>query len=362
MARALVREHNQNLKNFLINGDMRFMQRGSQSVGTGSTNTYCLDRFVFTKNTGTSTHQMNQSGLVPSSAEVATATGQPYTYVNSLLLSNTVAEAAIAAGEYAAIGQYIEGYKIRDLLGKPLTLSFWVRAYLTPGTYCIALSNSAYTSSYVAEYTINAINTWEYKTITIPAIVTGTWLTDNSAGLRVFWTLACGSTFQTTAGTWNAGNYLGTSNQVNALLSTSDAFRITGTMLSVGSSPAPFRLAADTHEQELALCQRYYEKSYAIDVSPGTATNTDMVESSANSGGHQRDTVVFKVNKRSALGITFYSTQNANQPGKIYNASTGLDVTASSLTNGTARATIFTAGITAANDLRYHWVVDAEIT
>jgi hypothetical protein len=56
------------------------------------------------------------------------------------------------------------------------------------GTFGGALVNSAQNRSYPFTYTISAANTWEQKSVTIAGDTTGTWTTDNSAGLGIFWT------------------------------------------------------------------------------------------------------------------------------------------------------------------------------
>ena len=65
-----------------------------------------------------------------------------------------------------------------------------------------------------------------------------------------------GSTYTNTAGSWAAGDYYGTSNQVNLMATLNNTFYITGIQFEVGDKATPFehRLYAD----ELRRCQRYY--------------------------------------------------------------------------------------------------------
>lgn len=230
-------------RNKIINGKMDISQRGT-SFGTASLDgSYTLDRWVV-GNLSAATFTVSQQlgvGNLQNCARVVVGTP----------------DASIAAGDQAIFQQSIEGFNAFDLIGTTFTISFWVRSSVT-GTYCIALRNSAFDRSYIATYTVNAVDTWEYKTVTVanglPASG-GTWNFTNGAGLRVAWTLACGSTFQTTAGAWQTGNFVGTSAQANFLATGSNTFQLTGVQLEVGPVATPFEHRP--YGAELALCQLY---------------------------------------------------------------------------------------------------------
>ncbi|WP_143435966.1 hypothetical protein [Hydrogenophaga sp. IBVHS1] len=169
------------------------------------------------------------------------------------------ADASVAAGDEAKIRQVIEGYNARDLIGRTFTLSFWVRSSKT-GTHCVAFKNAGADRTYVATYTVSAADTWEKKSVTVTGglITAGTWNWTTGVGLNVDFTLVCGSTFQTTAGAWQTGNFVGTSGQVNCLDNPSNLFAITGVQLEVGAVASPFEHRLYGHE--LALCHRYFQR------------------------------------------------------------------------------------------------------
>ena len=177
-----------------------------------------------------------------------------------LSLAVTTADTSIAASDFFLNGQFIEGlnaasFGFGQAGSRNVTLSFWVKGTKT-GIHCVSIANSAANRSYVAEYTIVASNTWEYKTITIPVDTSGTWLYDTGIGVRLNFMLMAGTNFHATANTWTAGTYTATANQVNALDSTANTFKIALVQLEAGSSATEFE-----HRQygtELALCQRYY--------------------------------------------------------------------------------------------------------
>ena len=235
------------LRNKIINGNMRIAQRGTSTTGVSTNSTFIVDRF--------------RTGGQVTSAVVTTsqASDGPNTNLGqSARVTVTTADNAVAAGDVFGIVQVIEGYNIVGLFGNTFTLSFWVRSSKT-GTHCVRLTNSAPDRIYIAEYTVIAANTWEYKTITVSGGLTtaGTWDLATGTGLNVGWALMVGSTFQTTAGAWQTGNFWGTANQVNCLDTLGNIFAITGVQLEAGPVATPFEQRP--YGMELALCQRYYE-------------------------------------------------------------------------------------------------------
>lgn len=175
----------------------------------------------------------------------------------SVKIDPTTADASIAAGQFVFFEQRVEGYDFLDIAQRSFTYSFWARHPKT-GTYCVSFRNSVPDRSYVAEYTCSAANTWEYHVINVPASPSaGTWDYGNGIGLSVSWCLACGSTFQTTAGAWQTGNYLATANQVNAVDTVLGATYIADPKLEVGD----YDTSRETLDiaSEVQRCERRYE-------------------------------------------------------------------------------------------------------
>ena len=181
-------------KNRIINGGMVIDQRGSASSpinNSASVNTYITDRFAL-------------YGTIATKMSGQQSTTTTTNFVNSLLITSSAATTP-AAGDAYGVRQIIEGTNIGDLNwgtanASTVTLSFWVRSSIT-GTYALSLFNrDSPNRSYVATYTINSANTFEYKTITIAGDTTGTWLTTTGQGIQVWWDLGSGSNLNTTAG------------------------------------------------------------------------------------------------------------------------------------------------------------------
>jgi len=233
------------LRNKIINGKMDISQRGA-SFATAASGAYTLDRWVSSYST-TGVVTITQQADAPASNE----------FQNSLRIAVTTADTSIAASENLGIFQNIEGFNVRDLIGKTFTLSFWARSSKT-GIHCVSFRNTGSDRSLVAEYTVNAANTWEFKTVAVTGGLptAGTWNWTNGMGVSVGFSLACGSTFQTTPGAWQTGNFLATVNQVNCLDTVGNIFAITGVQLEVGDVATAFE-----HRPipvELAMCQRYF--------------------------------------------------------------------------------------------------------
>ena len=235
------------MRNRIINGGMDIAQRGTSFAAIANLN-YSLDRWRWAQD-GAMVCTVSQSTDVPNN-----------TFQSSYKADVTTVDSSIAAGDFALVSQAIEGYNVRDLIGTTFTLSFWVKSPKT-GTHCVSLRNTGIPDrSFVKEYTIISANSWEYKTLTVTGglITAGTWNWTNGLGLDITFTLACGSTFHTTADAWQTGNFLATANQVNVMDNTANDFFITGVQLEPGAVATPFERRL--YGLELLLAQRYYFK------------------------------------------------------------------------------------------------------
>ena len=245
-------------KNYIINGDFKVNQHNSNTVVdiTGGGVFPCDRFFGLGTQPGKITAQIRVSGAVP----------MGHAKFEKCLQVMTVSGYSPNSGENFGIVQKIEGLSTANLRfgsirAKTITLSFWVRSSVI-GLHSVSFKNSENNRCYVATYTINSADTFEYKTITIQGDTTGTWVYDNGVGLGVFFSMASGSSFSTpTPNQWVSGNFNTTTGCVNDIATTGNNFYITGVQLEEGSVATPF-------EQrpiglELSLCKRYYEKGRA---------------------------------------------------------------------------------------------------
>jgi hypothetical protein len=249
-------------RNRIINGAMMIDQRNAgASITPSVSGTYALDRWRCGLSAA-SKFSVQQSSIAPSG------------FTKSTLITSTSAY-TVGALEQFQYSQNIEGYNIADLgwgtaSAATVTLSFWVRSSLT-GTFGLAIRNSDSTRIYCPTYTINAANTWEQKSVTIAGDTTGTWATDNTGGLILYFNLGMGSSYQGTANVWQTGTYYGPTGATNLVSTNGATFYITGVQLEKGSTATSFDYRP--YGTELNLCQRYFVK-FSAPVLRGSANNS----------------------------------------------------------------------------------------
>jgi hypothetical protein len=304
-------------KNRIINGAMVIDQRNAGASVTGSTsNPYSVDRWqIVSSQNSKYTAQQNAGSVTP-----------PAGFTNYLGITSSSAYSVLTA-DYFAVQQIIEGYNVADLAwgtasAATVTLSFWVRSSLT-GTFGGAFKNSAGNRSYPFTYTISAANTWEQKFVTVAGDTTGTWLTNNGNGCNVIFGLGTGSTYSGTANTWAGTNYVQPTGTVSVVGTNGATFYITGVQLEKGSTATSFDYRP--YGTELALCQRYYQKSYAIESPPGSATTLNMAGTSISGpsgAGNYIGTVYFVQTMRTTPTVSYWDG-NGNASRVSYVPSAG---------------------------------------
>jgi len=301
-------------KNVIINGGFDIWQRRIlyAAIPHGG---ITADRFVQGVSAGNTVWQQEQSTDIPNNR---------CTY--SLKISCNNGDTALEASDVDHLRYAVEGYDLAKLIDKEVTLSFWVKSSLI-GIYCAAfIANDAV--SYVAEYTINVANTWEFKTVTLTLNQTAqAWNRTNGCGVKIRWTFRAGSTYQTTANAWNAGNFMATANQVN-FAAAANTFYLTQVQLEPGSVATPFEFRP--YQQELVLCMRYYR---TIRCYPALAMNTTTVACLSPLSPPMRTTPTLSIS--AALVFTNYAADYTQSSANILNsyvAADSLGFTANNLT------------------------------
>jgi hypothetical protein len=280
MPRSLVKTVGISQRNHIINSNFDFWQRGT-SFTQGQK--YTADRFWQDTNNLTTLSQ--QSSTPP---------------VNSTFY----ARCSVTTGPgLIALYQGLEYRDVEKLHGKTVVFSVLIRRNAThsSGNFAIRIQTSA---------TPNAINTGmaniASSDVPVSSVTTGTGTSD--------WTrLTVTATIPDGTNGLRFGVYPDANNATGAYWETAQWSVNEGTIV------APFELAGINTANELALCQRYYEKSYSIDTSPGTDTYTGIEVASTNTDGSTGRFVIqnaFKVTKRiTPSTISIYS--KAGTPNRI---------------------------------------------
>jgi len=301
-----------NAQPLIINGDMAVAQRTSSGTSLASVSSganYVSDRFGFNPAT---------AGTWTISQEAITS-GSPFDngFRTAFKADNTTANGSLSAGSSLQFTQKIEAQDLQVLKygssnAEKMTLSFWIKATKT-GTNVIEIYGHDSGRSVSVAYTVSTTDTWEKKTVAIPADTGGTINNDSGAGLEIIWWLVAGTNF--TSGSlqtsWGANTATARAvGQVNNADSTSNNVHITAVQLEVGeytsSTIPPFQY--EDFATNIIRCKRYYQEMNR----PSYGDNTMLT--GTTSAGNQMFMMRLPVPMRSAPTISMTGT-NVNLYG-----------------------------------------------
>ena len=240
-------------KNLLMNPGFTVFQRslpGSLAAITGSY-IYVMDRWFGRGEDSSAVFNVAQTDIQNEGQNV-----------HASLKVTVTTSTTPGSGDVFQVGQFIEGKNINHVnLGnsdcKPLTLSFYVKSSIT-GTHSGSVMNNARDRSFPFTYTISSADTWEKKTISIPAITVGTWERGTSIGLRVYWDMGTGSGKRAAAGSWINARAVGVTGAVQLVTTNSATWSLHSPQLEVGTTATDFEERSFTEEE--AICQRYFQR------------------------------------------------------------------------------------------------------
>ncbi|MFJ4250690.1 carbohydrate-binding protein CenC [Pseudomonas sp. NPDC089741] len=316
-------------KNLLINGGFDIWQRGTTNPGP-NIGGYVADRFRCDWNSNAAVAISRQS-FVPGQTEVA---GEP-----AYFLRWQQTTAGVGATEHK-ISQAIES--VRSLAGKTATVTFWARSdapralQVTAGQY-FGVSGSEPVVKVVDVFQLNTAWTKYSATFQVPVI---------------------------------AGKMLGVNNFLRLafdlplnVLQTVDLAQV---QLEEGPVSTPFEYRPPA--EELMLCLRYFEKSFAnssvIRANNGVGTCIVSFTQSAAAASPQYGMVVYmQVQKRVQPTVVLYCPANASN--QIWNYSAGAVCTGTTVQSTTERSfaigTVTSPSSAPGNGLQIEWTADAEI-
>jgi hypothetical protein len=292
-------------RNIIINGSASVNQRGD-STGVTADGYYGPDRWAY-KTEGEETVSISQ------------ASDGPDGFANSYKVEVTTADSTIAADDYARVETRLEGQNLQHLKygasgAESITLSFYVKSSVT-GTYALGFYSADGSRNIGSTYTISSANTWEYKTLTFAGDTSGTINDDNGEALRIWFLLSAGSNFTSSDNTSWAGysdSRVAYGHTTNVIGTSSATWQITGVQLEVGEQATPFEHRS--FGEELALCQRYYQK----------ITGSDSIYVATTTEGISRINGMWTTTMRSTPTSTIdsgWNVANLNNMYQAYNSS-----------------------------------------
>ena len=264
-------------RNLIINGAMQVAQRNTSVTGITSAGYYTVDRWK-SEPSSAGTWTMNVESSGPTNTE----------FRKSANVICTTADSSLSASDYFVFSQRIEGQNLQGIKkgtseAESLTVSFWVKSGNT-GTYICEFYDNDNTRQISKSYTIDAADTWEKKTLTVPSDTTGQLDDNNATSFILYFWLAAGTNF--TSGTLNDTAWASSTNanrvvgQLNLANAVGNYWAVTGVQLETGTVATPYEMRS--YGQELALCQRYYYRSYPTATYSWSATgycNTTTIAS-----------------------------------------------------------------------------------
>lgn len=350
--------------NLIMNGEFQVWQRGTSFVSVAA-NTYTADRWRYEK-AGAMVHDVSRSTDVPTVAEA----GRKFAY--SILVDCTTADSSLAASDFCQLTQRVEADRWRQFAQRDCIMSFWVKGTKT-GIHCCAVSNVGNDRCFVGEYTINTTDTWEYKSVALTASPSGgTWnYTAGDVGLRVHFTLAAGTDFHTTAGSWQttAAVKTATSSQVNACDNTANNFRFTGVDVRLGSTAGVY--VGESANDEIIQCKKYFEKSFPYNTTPaasagnlGVSIGVQVV--AASTSQQFAIEIRFQVEKTPGITPTITRYNPGASGSEARNITVGADCASTGQLNVSTQGLYIHCTTPAATAIgqaiAQHWTADAELT
>ena len=239
-------------RNRIINGDMSVSQVNGGTAVTPTTAGYVTDMWNASLNSG---------GVNCISAQQVVDAPPGFKYSTKFTVTN---QHAPGVGEPFYFQQPIEGQNIIDFgfgTASPKTIATgqWIKGSV-PGVYSVSIRSGTADYSYIG--TVNVTTSWTQAVITIVGTSSGTWPTDNTTGMQWALDLGSGSNFNTTAGSWQAGNYFNTTGSVTFVNQVAGStLNITGVQLEKvptgATTGTDFEFLPD--DVVLMRCQRYLQ-------------------------------------------------------------------------------------------------------
>lgn len=340
-------------RNAIINGNFDIWQRGTSWTNpTGIV--FFADRWLYSGNPdGGTPPSLTYSRLQITSGEL------PNSFYALRVTTDGAGSSFGPNAEYGIFQRIEHGTRYLCGNGKKVTISFYARSSIANKKIGVGLKQrygtggSPSTENIISGTVFTLTPSWAKYTVTFTtASLSGkTFGTNNDdylqLGIYFVWGSSAGNTFFNTSTTETFGG--------------AGTIDIAQVQLCAGDVALPFQPRSVA--EELALCQRYYEKSYSLTISPGTIDEFGRIGHLTSITGlyssSSRFPVRFSVRKRAAPTITLYgpSTGTANR----INSDTGADRVAYPVYITDSGFELQYSDFTSANGIFFHYVADAEL-
>lgn len=319
-------------KNYFINGSFDFFQRSTALINLNATLAYRnADRW-----------RVAIDGSSFTSSDAIRVNDAPNVSRLKNSFSFSFQRNASVASLYCS--QRIESIFARDLAQKPISLTFYNKFSALPD---LGLEIKIYTANVEDDFSAKtlvhtenvdlsgfALNQWhEFK---LDKVLT---LTDDAKrGIEVEYL------WKYSSATDGAAQHL----------------RFTGAKLAQNEKAQEFSYSARDLEEELSLCQRYFEKSYDVDANPAALGLKSSIAFIAHSASEAHGGLTFQVYKRAIPVVTTYG--NNGVAGQVHRRGVGdLAVTIANGEQGTKTFPTFSGGLVTGSVYSFNYTAEAEL-
>lgn len=338
-------------RNAIINGNFDVWQRGTSFYNPISTKFLCDRFFVQHSIEGFPNITISRQGITPGDV-----LGSRY----CMRIETDGPGSNLGNNNFYTIRQKIEnGTRLLCGDGRKVTFSFWARSSIPGKKMAVNLKQnygtggSPTTEEELVGKVFDLTSTWTKFSVTFTTntLASKTFGTNQDDTLILVLWIQWGADFVSRFG-GSAAESFGGAGYID----------IAQVQLNAGDVALPFQ--PRSFAEELALCQRYYEKSYNIDTPPGTATDIGCIqgitEDGTNNGAHY-DTVYFKVRKRAVPTVIVYGTGGTSNTVNDETADRSVGAGWFAMPSETGFRMNYTLQNATSGRRRFHYVADAEL-
>lgn len=329
-------------RNLLINGCFRVAQRGTSFTAAtldflNSDDKYTLDRWTLLS---------DGNDIV----DVTQSTERPTTkFLNSIALD------VETANKKFGIIQFVENQNAEYVIGDTVVFSFYAKVSSTTKLDNIKAAIISWSST-ADSVTSDIISAWGAENVN-PTLVANWTFENTPANLSVTTSWARYSVSATidTASTTNIAVFIWSDVTDTT---TGDFLYISGCQLELGSTPTTFEYRPIS--TEVALCQRYYEKSFNLSIRPATNTGSSVGAIGTRAGAINtsfRVTAYFKTTKRDTPTMTFWNPDADNDQWNVG----GVSADSANVGQSSFVANATAPSIAAGAATSVHWTASSEL-